>query len=99
MSNCMCMALRPAKRTQYFNVKSHNIGKTVKCNTRAEEPKTHLSLCHRLSTNSACPVKLLSSQYLLVMLYLPSLASISRQDIAGNPGMEPKGTEKLRVIL
>ena len=29
MSNCMCMALRPAKRTQYFNVKSHNIGKTV----------------------------------------------------------------------
>ena len=33
------------------------------------------------------------------MLYLPSLASISRQDIAGNSGMEPKGTEKLRVSL
>ena len=51
------------------------------------------------STNSACPVKLLSNQCLLLMLYLPSLASISRQDIAGNSGMEPKGTERLRGIF
>ena len=33
------------------------------------------------------------------MLYLPSLASISRQDIAGNSGMEPKGTEKIKSVF
>ena len=72
--------------------------KTVECNTSAEEPNSRFTVSLQ-STNSACPVKLLSNQCLLLMLYLPSLASISRQDFAGNSGMEPKGTERLRGIF
>ena len=34
------------------------------------------------------------------MVFLPSLAFISRQDIAGNSGIEPKGAEvKIRVMF
>ena len=50
-------------------------------------------------TNSVCPVQFLSSQYLLLIVYLPSLAFISRQDIAGNSGMEPRGTAKLKLSM
>ena len=41
--------------------------------------------------NIAFTVPVGPSQYLLVIVLLPSLAFISRQDIAGNSGIESKG--------
>ena len=41
--------------------------------------------------NIAFPVPVGPSQYLLLIVLLPSLAFISRQDIAGNSGIESKG--------
>ena len=41
--------------------------------------------------NVAFPAPVGSSQYLPRMVFLPSLAFISRQDIAGNLEIEPKG--------
>ena len=41
--------------------------------------------------NIAFPAPVGSSQYLPRMVFLPSLSFISRQDIAGNLEIEPKG--------
>ena len=50
--------------------------------------------------NIAFPVPVGSSQYFPLMVFLPSLAFISRQDIAGNSGIEPKGAAvKIRVLF
>ena len=50
--------------------------------------------------NIAFPVPVGSSQYLPLMVFLPSLAFISRQDIAGNSGIEPKGAAvKIKVLF
>ena len=50
--------------------------------------------------NIAFPVPVGSSQYFPLMVFLPSLAFISRQDIAGNSGIEPKGAAvKIRVMF
>ena len=49
--------------------------------------------------NVAFPAPVGSSQYLPRMVFLPSLAFISRQDIAGNSGIEPKGAAVKTCVL